>query len=517
MKFREIITELSQKYSIQVLSEADSGSLLDLAFLDGKSRHFPETIVFFGYDDQLPDLLPQNLFLISEDPEEARHTLQAWVLARGDGKMNLALIRKARAGAFFNDVRELIEKHRRSGYYDAVADTMEKVRNIPALIDSAALSFGASLVLCDMEYRILAWSTAIPVTDSVWKENIARGFCDYGFIKEVRSLRVVQTRAGSGEPFEVNCSQSPYRKFACLIEIGGEPAGFILLIETEESYREVHPRMLSAVSRALSIGIPRYAPAWIRKRSPLQTLLYNLMIGARLSDFPEAIRYFPSFRDCRVLCFRKGRTQGGGREDQTDFGMADALEVQIPGSTVICFRGSFYMLLSDAQAADALEEASPLVSFAALHGLKVSTSPLFENLESFRGACLAAGQVLDRNRDEGSMILTFEKALPAILVDSLDGPLDKTFFIHPALKAVSDYDERNDSHLLKTLKTYLAHGESIKDTADTLFLHRNSVIYRLGKIEELGRVSLADPETRFVLRLGLAIRESLQEGREEED
>lgn len=509
MRFQEIMQELSGKYRVTILSETSSAALLDLVFLDGKSRLFSETFLFFGYDDQLPKTLPENLVMISDkDPTDLKSP------SAGQERRNLAVIPKDRAGAFFNDARALIEKSRRTGYYDAVIEALDQTRSIPAFIDSASLSLGASLVLCDIEYRILAWSLAIPVTDPIWKANIGRGYCDYEFIREVRRLKAVQSMSGSRETFEVNCSQSPYRKYAGLLFVRGEPMGFLLLIESEDSYRETHPRMLNSLCSALSYGIPRYAPAWVCQRTGFQRLLYNLLIGADLSDFPEAIQELPAFSASRVFCCRKDENTGAEKKD-AEIVPAGFLEGILPEAVLVRHRKAFYVLVPDGRALQMAKEGSAFHAVLKERGLTAGMSPLLRDLGSFQRACRMAEKV-QAETDPDHRILTFESLLPQILVDDLKEHMDLCLYIHPALRILESYDEKNGSGLLMTLGVYLKNGESIKETADALYLHRNSVVYRLNKIEEIGRISLQDPEVRFGLRLGLLILEKREkvEGRD---
>jgi DNA-binding PucR family transcriptional regulator len=56
-----------------------------------------------------------------------------------------------------------------------------------------------------------------------------------------------------------------------------------------------------------------------------------------------------------------------------------------------------------------------------------------------------------------------------------------------------------------TLRRFLDEGGNIAATADRLFLHRNSVIYRLGRIEEMTGLDLRDREVRETLRMAAAV------------
>ncbi|MEH7651114.1 PucR family transcriptional regulator [Bacillus safensis] len=65
---------------------------------------------------------------------------------------------------------------------------------------------------------------------------------------------------------------------------------------------------------------------------------------------------------------------------------------------------------------------------------------------------------------------------------------------------------RVDQSLLHTLSVYLETHCHISETAKRLSIHRNTVIYRLEKCEELLRISLKNPDTTLRLRLAFRIQ-----------
>ncbi|MGO9581455.1 MAG: PucR family transcriptional regulator [Acidimicrobiales bacterium] len=64
-----------------------------------------------------------------------------------------------------------------------------------------------------------------------------------------------------------------------------------------------------------------------------------------------------------------------------------------------------------------------------------------------------------------------------------------------------DYDREHRSELLKTLIAYLNEFGALEATAAKLYVHRNSLRYRLARIAELTGWDLNDPEQRFHLDL----------------
>ena len=66
--------------------------------------------------------------------------------------------------------------------------------------------------------------------------------------------------------------------------------------------------------------------------------------------------------------------------------------------------------------------------------------------------------------------------------------------------------------VLETLETYLAQGSSIEATARTLFVHPNTVRYRLKRVAEATGLSPANPRDSYVLRLALTVGRLDQRG-----
>ena len=63
-------------------------------------------------------------------------------------------------------------------------------------------------------------------------------------------------------------------------------------------------------------------------------------------------------------------------------------------------------------------------------------------------------------------------------------------------------DEAERGDLLPTLEAFLAAG-SLQGAAARLNVHRNSIKYRLKRIEEITLINLEDPEMRFLVQLAL--------------
>ncbi|MEH6924378.1 helix-turn-helix domain-containing protein [Bacillus altitudinis] len=87
-------------------------------------------------------------------------------------------------------------------------------------------------------------------------------------------------------------------------------------------------------------------------------------------------------------------------------------------------------------------------------------------------------------------------------------PKDLTTFYERYLHPLYEQSQV-DPNLLHTLSVYVETHCHISETAKRLSVHRNTVIYRLEKCEELLQISLKDPDATLRLRLALRIQKHL--------
>ena len=92
----------------------------------------------------------------------------------------------------------------------------------------------------------------------------------------------------------------------------------------------------------------------------------------------------------------------------------------------------------------------------------------------------------------------------------LEMPPDKlSAFYQEVIQPLNEYDEKHSMDLEATLFAYFEENCNAAQTAKRLFVHRNTLDYRLKKIEEISGKKLADPYERLTLQLGVIIGKQL--------
>jgi len=80
-------------------------------------------------------------------------------------------------------------------------------------------------------------------------------------------------------------------------------------------------------------------------------------------------------------------------------------------------------------------------------------------------------------------------------------------FFCEALQRLLEYDQQADKELVKTLTAFLECNGNLTETSDRLFIHRNTLKYRLERIRDITQIDLDDSENRLMLHLGLKMNQ----------
>lgn len=93
----------------------------------------------------------------------------------------------------------------------------------------------------------------------------------------------------------------------------------------------------------------------------------------------------------------------------------------------------------------------------------------------------------------------------APILDALRADPERARYYAHMLDPLRRYDREHHGDLVKTLSAYLRHGGNAVAAAGALYIHRNSMRYRLARIRALLALDIDDPDTRLALRVALLL------------
>jgi PucR family transcriptional regulator, proline-responsive transcriptional activator len=116
---------------------------------------------------------------------------------------------------------------------------------------------------------------------------------------------------------------------------------------------------------------------------------------------------------------------------------------------------------------------------------------------------------LQKKQDNhGEVVLYEDLGLYKLLLSIDDRVIIKEYY-NETIQPLVRYDELNNTNFTEALSTYLKYNGSTKKAAEVLFVHRNTINYRIDRIEEILDCDLSDLKTRMACSVGLMVRELL--------
>ena len=131
-----------------------------------------------------------------------------------------------------------------------------------------------------------------------------------------------------------------------------------------------------------------------------------------------------------------------------------------------------------------------------------STAELTEeekNQVSHRGKAL---ELMKDERFHGEAFCTAQQLRTPLLLKNLEGRGD---LIPIALRRLAAHNREKDTQYCETLYHYLTCCHSLKKTSDALYTHRNTVLYRIRRLQEDFAIPLEEPSQHADLLLGVSL------------
>ena len=187
-----------------------------------------------------------------------------------------------------------------------------------------------------------------------------------------------------------------------------------------------------------------------------------------------------------------------------------------PAALVGPYDGAYVLLLpTEPDPGDALRRilAKAGQAVGAPETVTLVAGPVARDLAGYASAFRVArgAAALRRASGRGGFVDVGQLGLSALLLET-GTPDALRRFAATVLQDVEAHEERYGGDLLATLRAWLSAGCSTAGAADALVVHRNTVTYRLGRIEQLTGRTLRDSRVRLELQLALTIREIVQLG-----
>jgi DNA-binding PucR family transcriptional regulator len=106
-------------------------------------------------------------------------------------------------------------------------------------------------------------------------------------------------------------------------------------------------------------------------------------------------------------------------------------------------------------------------------------------------------------------IVIFEEMSILRFLDSENGYQDAMILLDKYIIPLQDYDQQNNAELIATLQAYITSLWNYSETSRVMYIHCNTVKYRISQIKETLGIDWSDVQERINLEMAIMVHDFL--------
>ena len=355
---------------------------------------------------------------------------------------------------------------------------------------------GCPLLVLDDTFHVAAHYLPLGFSDALFETAVRRGEISY----EAGAIISENAMLTAGWADYVQLADSPYRRrFAPLVSAGVR-LGCLICVDTDGHLEKIPPQTWELVEHILSKQMFVEASHQDKLFETAEDILMHLLDGGFSSaahfQLQASGTYLADFhpRAFALIDLETYHSAYMGKRH-----LKEELEAQIPDSHPFLYKGDVFLFLHREGDGDIFSE------LAEEFQLKILISAPIDDLFTLPQLYRTAREALELMKDarfHGESVCSAQQLRTPLLLKNLEGRSD---LVSPELRRLAVHDREKGTQYCETLYHYLTCCHSLIKTSNALYTHRNTVLYRIRRLQEDFLIPLEDPSLHADLLLGVSL------------
>lgn len=364
------------------------------------------------------------------------------------------------------------------------------------LAEDVGIFLECPLLIIDETFHIVTHFNPPDFSDRLFKNAVSGGIITY----EIGAIISKNNALCAGEADYIKLDESAYkRRFAPLISTGVR-LGYFVCIDVDGHLQKIPPDIWKQIEMILS---KQLFIETSRQDKPFETteeILMHLLGGGFPSEpyfrLQTANTYLADFHPAAfaLIDLTAYNSEYIGKRH-----LKEEIRQHFINAHEFLYKGDIFLFLHSEH------DINIFAELANEFGLKVIISDtinsLFELPELYRTAHEALEMLIET--DFGNTVVSSVANLRTPLM--LKNLSHRKDLVPPVILSLAAHDKAKGTMYCETLYYYLICSRSLKKTCDELFTHRNTVLYRIRRIQEDFLIPLDDTSVHTELLLGTAL------------
>ena len=355
---------------------------------------------------------------------------------------------------------------------------------------------GCPLLVLDDTFHVAAHYLPLGFSDALFETAVRRGEISY----EAGAIISENAMLTAGWADYVQLADSPYRRrFAPLVSAGVR-LGCLICVDTDGHLEKIPPQTWELVEHILSKQMFVEASHQDKLFETAEDILMHLLDGGFSSaahfQLQASGTYLADFhpRAFALIDLETYHSAYMGKRH-----LKEELEAQIPDSHPFLYKGDVFLFLHREGDGGIFSE------LAEEFQLKILISAPIDDLFTLPQLYRTAREALELMKDarfHGESVCSAQQLRTPLLLKNLEGRGD---LVSPELRRLAVHDREKGTQYCETLYHYLTCCHSLIKTSNALYTHRNTVLYRIRRLQEDFLIPLEEPSQHADLLLGVSL------------
>ena len=355
---------------------------------------------------------------------------------------------------------------------------------------------GCPLLVLDDTFHVAAHYLPLGFSDALFETAVRRGEISY----EAGAIISENAMLTAGWADYVQLADSPYRRrFAPLVSAGVR-LGCLICVDTDGHLEKIPPQTWELVEHILSKQMFVEASHQDKLFETAEDILMHLLDGGFSSaahfQLQASGTYLADFHPCAfaLIDLETYHSAYMGKRH-----LKEELEAQIPDSHPFLYKGDVFLFLHREGDGGIFSE------LAEEFQLKILISAPIDDLFTLPQLYRTAREALELMKDarfHGEAVCSAQQLRTPLLLKNLEGRGD---LVSPELRRLAVHDREKGTQYCETLYHYLTCCHSLIKTSNALYTHRNTVLYRIRRLQEDFLIPLEDSSLHADLLLGVSL------------
>ncbi len=384
---------------------------------------------------------------------------------------------------------------------------------IKRIIEIGYKILGNPISLVDTSRKTIVLTNSPEVEDDLtWQELAKDGYFSSYTIKHNYSVGLTNKLSNSSKPFIwASDEYIKYNRLLARILYKNKTIGILAVMESKRPFKPSDLELASVLCNAISVEMQKNIFLRSTMGYGYEEFLKDLLDGKmRDRKIVQSRRVNLNLDLKKYIFVLVIDITNMDKSNIFPLYLRKTIEQLIANSNTIEYNGNIVLLVSSSNKKSFLEFGlTELDDYMKQNGLACGISNYFHDLADLKEyySQAIASLKLGRHFKSNESIFKYKDFIVYHFIDVCSQHIEIDKIIHPALLNLMEYDEQNNTEYLNTLYTFFECSRSIPLTAKRMNIHRNSMFYRMKKIDDIIETDFTDNSEMLLIELSFKLLE----------